>query len=118
MVDIVQVNRSSGWNQADRMRNAALEAIGDALKPGRATVRALRALESIARSLEALSTPPQEFIATPETMVQRPHRLGLPDRERLTDAIRSVYDRHDHTQPLNHVNVVEWVDAVMEVLPR
>lgn len=34
------------------------------------------------------------------------------DREALTAAVKRVYDRHDHTRPLNHVNVVEWVDAV------
>jgi hypothetical protein len=30
----------------------------------------------------------------------------------LWDAILTVYNRHDGNRPLNHVNVVEWVEAV------
>lgn len=35
------------------------------------------------------------------------------DRDVLWAAVLSVYKRHDDHAPLNHVNVVEWVDAVL-----
>jgi hypothetical protein len=38
-------------------------------------------------------------------------------RDKITEAVRSVLRRHDPQAPLNHVNTVEWVDAVMPVLP-
>lgn len=39
-----------------------------------------------------------------------------PLRDRLRAAVEAVYDRHDHQRPLNHVNVMEWVEAVESVL--
>lgn len=39
-----------------------------------------------------------------------------PYQRALFDAVRTVYDRHDTLMPLNYVNVVEWVEAVMPVI--
>lgn len=31
----------------------------------------------------------------------------------LWDAIVSVYDKHDTNNPLNHINIIEWVEAIV-----
>lgn len=38
-----------------------------------------------------------------------------PQQRALYDAFKTVYERH-MTDPLNHVNVVEWVDAAWPVV--
>lgn len=42
--------------------------------------------------------------------------LNDPYEKALFEAIQSVYDRHDHTKPLNYVNTVEWVEAIKPVV--
>lgn len=37
-------------------------------------------------------------------------------RDKVRNAIESVQKRHDMNAPLNHVNTVEWIEAVMEAI--
>jgi hypothetical protein len=42
----------------------------------------------------------------------------MPSREQVAEAVRSVQRRHDMQAPLNHVNTVEWVDALMPLFEQ
>lgn len=52
----------------------------------------------------------QATVCGPRCSKQFPPNI---ERDTLTRAIAGIYDRHDRNAPLNHVNVQEWVEAVL-----
>jgi hypothetical protein len=59
---------------------------------------------------------PETRAAYEEAMAHDAAARPVLSREAIREAILCVYDRHDQHAPLNHVNVVEWVDAILAAI--
>jgi len=95
--DVAQcpAERDQARAEVERLRNA-LDWLGDQMHGETGS----RGWVEDALALAAKPTPPAA-----------PHAEDGA-RKALWDAIGTVYERHDHTRPLNHVNWIEWVEAV------